>query len=46
MSEYGGGAMWVGTGWRATNSVEDAYRVGQSAPRAVLHWVYLEMKVN
>lgn len=33
--------MCVGTGWCATDGVEDAHRVGQSAPRAVLHWVYL-----
>ena len=44
MSEDGGGAMWVGTGWCATDGVEDAHRVGQSAPCAVLHWVYLEKK--
>lgn len=36
--------MCVGTGWCATDGVEDAHRVGQSAPRAVLHWVYLEKK--
>lgn len=33
--------MWVGTGWCATDGVEDAHRVGQSAPCAVFHWVYL-----
>lgn len=41
-SEYGGGAVWVGTSRRATDGVEDAHGVGQRAPRAVLHWVYLE----
>lgn len=40
----GGGAMRVGTGWRATDGVEDAHRVGQSAPRPILHGVYLEDK--
>lgn len=36
--------MWVGTGWRATDGVEDAHRVGQSAPCTVFHWVYLEQR--
>lgn len=38
--------MWVGTGWCATDGVEDTHRVRQSAPCAVLHWVYLNEKVN
>lgn len=34
--------MRVGTGWRAADGVEDAHGVGQRAPGAVFHWVYLE----
>ena len=34
--------MWGGTGWCATDGVKDAHRVGQSAPVAVFHRVYLE----
>lgn len=34
--------MSVGTGWRAADGVEDAHRVGQSAPHAVFHGIDLE----
>lgn len=42
VSEYGGGAVGVGTGWRAADGAEDAHRVRQRAPGTVLHWIYLE----
>lgn len=46
MSEDGGGAMGVGTGWCATDGVEDAHRVRQGAPCTVFYWVYLEERLN
>lgn len=46
MSEDGGGAMGVGTGWCATDGVEDAHRVRQRAPCTVFYWVYLEERFN
>lgn len=44
VSEYGGGAMCVGTGWCATDGVEDAHRVRQSVSCTVLYWINLEKK--
>lgn len=33
--------MWVGTGGRPTDGVKDAHGVGQSAPAAIFHRMYL-----
>lgn len=32
----------VGTGWCASDGVEDAHRSRQIAPWTIVHWVYLE----
>lgn len=38
--------MWAGTGGCATDGVEDAHGVKESAPATVLHWVDLQERLR